>query len=50
MTHDATQETKEEWLRRIHLKDKLEMEWNKSDEEKEEKNKISKKETNLCKI
>ena len=29
MTHDATQETKEEWLRRIHLKDKLEMEWKK---------------------
>ena len=36
MTHDATQETHEEYLRRIHLEDKLNIEWNKSDAEKEE--------------
>ena len=49
MTHDATQETYEEYLRRIHLEDKLKMEWKESDEEKEEE-KDFKKETNLRKI
>ena len=48
MTHDATQETYEEYLRRIHLDDKLKMEWKESDEEKEKKD--FKKETNLRKI
>jgi len=44
MTYDATQETYEEYLRRIHLEDKLKMEWKEQDaQEKEEKNKIFKK-------
>ena len=33
--HDATQETHEEYLRRIHLEDKLKMERKNTDEEKE---------------
>ena len=37
MTFDPSQETLEEYLRRIHLEDKLKMEWN---NEQEEKNKI----------
>ena len=32
---DPSQETLEEWLRRIHLNDKINMEW-KYDQEKEE--------------
>ena len=47
MAHDATQETYEEYLRRIHLEDKLNIEWNKSDAEKKEEKKIFKKETTL---
>ena len=38
MTHDATQETYEEYLRRIHLDDKLKMEWNNNDQKEKEKN------------
>ena len=30
---DPMQETQEEYLRRIHAKDKLNMEWNKNDQE-----------------
>ena len=41
--HDATQETHEEYLRRIHLEDKLKMEWKNTDEEKEEEEKDFKK-------
>jgi len=37
MTHDATQETYEEYLRRIHLDDKLKMEWKKRDDQEKEK-------------
>ena len=32
---DPTQETHEEYLRRMHAKDKLNMEWKKHDQEKE---------------
>ena len=32
MTYDPTQETQEEYLRRIHAKDKLKMEWNNNDQ------------------
>jgi len=37
MTHDATQETYEEYLRRIHLEDKLKMEWKEQDDQEEKK-------------
>ena len=33
---DPLQETQEEYLRRIHVKDKITMEWKKHDQEKEE--------------
>jgi len=49
MTFDPSQETLEEYLRRIHLEDKLKMEWN---YDQEEKNKIlvfnKKQETDIC--
>ena len=35
MTFDPTQETHEEYLRRMHAKDKLTMEWKKNGQEKE---------------
>ena len=35
---DPTQETHEEYLRRMHAKDKLNMEWKNIDQEKEEEN------------
>tara|TARA_Y100000310_G_scaffold13210_1_gene13526 strand:+ start:1630 stop:1791 length:162 start_codon:yes stop_codon:yes gene_type:complete len=35
---DPSQETLEEYLRRIHLKDKLNMEWKNDQEEKAETN------------
>ena len=48
MTFDPTQETLEEYLRRIHAEDKLNVEWN---NDQEEKNKIlvfkKKKSTNI---
>ena len=51
MTFDPSQETHEEYLRRIHAKDKLNMEWKNGQEEKE-KNKIlvfnKKQETDIC--
>jgi len=37
---DPTQETFEEYLRRLHLKDKLNAEW-KNDQEKEEEENIN---------
>ena len=39
MMHDATQETYEEYLRRIHLEDKLKMEWKEQDDQEEKKSK-----------
>ena len=39
MTYDATQETYEEYLRRIHLEDKLKMEWKEQDDQEEKKSK-----------
>ena len=49
MTFDPNQETLEEYLRRIHLNDKLDMEWN---DGQKEKNKIlifnKKQETDIC--
>ena len=36
MTFDPSQESMEEYLRRIHLKDNLKLEWN-NDQEKEKK-------------
>ena len=37
---DPLQETQEEYLRRIHAKDKLTMEWNKNDQKEKEKSKV----------
>ena len=34
---DPMQETQEEYLRRIHLEDKLKMEWNNNDQKEKEK-------------
>ena len=38
---DPSQETVEEWLRRMHLNDKLDQEWSNAKEEKEEKEKTN---------
>ena len=43
MTFDPTQETHEEYLRRMHAKDKLNMEWKNIDQEKENKILVFKK-------
>ena len=37
MTFDPSQETLEEYLRRIHLNDKLDMEWKNIDQEENRK-------------
>jgi hypothetical protein len=46
---DPTQETHEEYLRRIHLNDKLNTEWNNGQEEKDKITVFNKKqETDIC--
>ena len=47
MTFDPTQETLEEYLRRMHAKDKLNTEWNNGQEEKDKITVSKKKKTNL---
>jgi len=44
MNFDPNQETEEEYLRRISLKDKINQEWKRHDHEKEDKIIIFKKE------
>ena len=50
MIFDPTQETHEEYLRRIHAKDKLNMEWKNIDQEEENKILVfnKKQETDIC--